>query len=228
MRIVVIPARGGSKRIPGKNIKDFCGKPMIAWSIETALSLPDVDHVIVSTDSEEIKKVALDYGAEVPFMRPAELSDDFTVTMLVLKHAVEEMERQRGKTVSTLCCLYPTAPFAKANKIQEGFTKLEVEPRLEVAFSITSFPFPIQRAVYLREDEIVMVQPEYELTRSQDLEETYHDAGQFYCLKRDTVFQYMGFFSPYSKGIILPRNEVQDIDTLEDWEVAERMFHALS
>lgn len=222
MRIAIIPARGGSKRIPRKNIKGFRGKPMIAWSIEAALASHCFDEVIVSTDDDEIATVAKEYGASVPFIRPAELSDDHTATLPVLKHAVLEVEKLAGTSIQEACCIYATAPFVTSSILKKGLETLHSDAELDFAFSVTSFPFPIQRALGINADHRVeMIYPEHELTRSQDLPERYHDAGQFYWFRRAGLFNHDGIFSACSAPVIIPREQVQDIDTLEDWRCAE-------
>jgi len=225
MNIAIIPARGGSKRIPHKNIKDFLGKPLIAYSIQTALQSQLFEKVIVSTDDEQIADIAKAYGAEVPFLRPAELSDDFTGTGAVVAHALEYLSAQ-NKTYEYACTLYATAPLLQVKYLIEGFEKLK-NSDAKYAFSCTSMPFPIQRTFKMTKDQrCEMFWPEHFRSRSQDLEEAYHDAGQFYweCLKRDSD-EIM--FSKDSIPIILPRKRVQDIDTLEDWEQAELMYQLL-
>lgn len=226
MRLCIIPARGGSKRIPRKNIKPFCGKPMIAWSIEAALRSGCFDQVIVSTDDAEIADVARQYCARVPFMRPAELSDDHTGTIPVIRHAIEWFNGQ-GQTVEQVCCLYATAPFICVEDIQRGLQILE-ETGSGYAFSVTSYAFPIQRAIRLTEQgRVEMFNPEHFNTRSQDLEEAFHDAGQFYWGRADAWLQGRMIFGPSSMPVILPRHRVQDIDTAEDWVRAEWLFKAM-
>jgi len=226
MRLAVIPARGGSKRIPRKNIKLFYGKPMIAWSIEAALQSGCFDQVIVSTDDAEIAAVAHQYGATVPFIRPAELSDDYIGTIPVIRHAIEWFNAQ-GQVVEQVCCLYATAPFVRVEDIQRGLKTLS-ETGCDYAFSVTSYPFPIQRAIYITEQgRVEMFNPEHFNTRSQDLEEAYHDAGQFYWGRSSAWLQGNMIFSPGSAPVLLPRHRVQDIDTAEDWERAEWMFKAM-
>lgn len=226
MRLAVIPARGGSKRIPRKNIKLFCGKPMIAWSIEAALQSGCFDRLIVSTDDAEIADVARQYGAAVPFMRPAELSDDHTGTIPVMRHAVEWSNAQ-GLAAEQVCCLYATAPFVRAEDIRQGLQILE-ETGGDYTFSVTSYAFPIQRAIRITErGRVEMFSPEYFSTRSQDLEEAYHDAGQFYWGRASAWLQGKMIFSPDSAPVLLPRHRVQDIDTSEDWLRAEWMFKAM-
>lgn len=226
MRLAIIPARGGSKRIPRKNIKAFCGKPMIAWSIEAALQSACFDQVIVSTDDAEIADVARQWGASVPFMRPAELSDDHTGTVPVIRHAIEWFNGQ-GKTLEQACCLYATAPFVRAEDLQRGREILEGND-CNYTFSVTSYAFPIQRAIRINgEGRVEMFSPEHFNTRSQDLEEAFHDAGQFYWGRAEAWLQGKMIFSPHSLPVLLPRHRVQDIDTPEDWERAQWLFQAM-
>lgn len=223
MKIAIIPARGGSKRIPRKNIKLFHGKPMIAYSIEAALKSNCFDKVIVSTDDQEIADVARLYGAEVPFMRPKNISDDYATTMDVIQHAVQWCEQQ-DLSITHICCLYATAPFVQAEDLQKGWEIVQQEG-VQYAFSATTFPFPIQRAIKLSNTgSVSMFSPEYELTRSQDLEESYHDAGQFYWGEANAFRQKLPIFSQYARCVVLPRKQVQDIDTPEDWDLAEVLF----
>jgi len=225
MNIAIIPARGGSKRIPRKNIKEFCGKPMIAWSIEAAKASGLFDHVIVSTDDVEIAGVARLYGAEVPFIRPVELSDDHVGTDAVVKHAVEWAVGNLGM-VNYVCTIYATAPFIKPTDLTAGLSLLS-RTGAQIAFTATSFPFPIQRAIKITKNKrIAMFQPEHYLTRSQDLEPAYHDAGQFYWATLEAVLNAVSAFSEAAVPLILPRYQVQDIDTNEDWVRAELMFDA--
>lgn len=228
MNIAVIPARGGSKRIPRKNIRLFGGKPMIAWSIEAALQSGCFEKVIVSTDDEEIKRVALEYGAQVPFVRPAELSNDYAGTVPVIQHATEWLV-QNELTPEYVCCLYATAPFVSPDDIKKGLTLLkEPESNCSYAFSVTSYAFPIQRAIRLTaEGRVGMFFTEHYETRSQDLEEAFHDAGQFYWGKTQAWLTAKPLFTSESVPVILPRYRVQDIDTLEDWQHAEWMLKAL-
>ena len=226
MKIAVIPARGGSKRIPRKNIKDFCGKPMIAWSIEAALRSNCFDQVIVSTDDEEIAQIAQKYGAKVPFMRPSILSDDHTPTIPVVQHTIKYLDGM-NYDLSLICCIYATAPFISSKALQKGEEVLR-QTQKNYAFSVTSYSFPIQRAIKLGDSNSVeMFQPEFLNTRSQDLEEAYHDAGQFYWGAKEAWLAGESLFSTMSAPVLLPRFLVQDIDTNEDWIRAELMFKAL-
>lgn len=222
MRIAIIPARGGSKRIPRKNIKDFFGKPLIAYSIETALSSKLFDRIIVSTDDEEIASISKNYGAEI-LERPKELADDFTPTIPVIAHAIESLEI---KELEAVCCIYATAPFLQARYIKEAYEKL-LTCRSDYCFSSTSFVFPIQRAIKLKDGSIEMFCPEHFNTRSQDLEEAYHDAGQFYWGVPSAWCEAKRIFGKDSSVVVLPRYLVQDIDTLEDWKRAELMYKVL-
>ncbi len=223
--IAIIPARGGSKRIPKKNIKLFHGKPIIAYSIEAALNSALFKKVIVSTDDEEIAKIAREYGAEVPFIRPKDLSDDFTNTGAVIQHTLEFLKTKEEK-YRYVCTIYATAPLIQTRYLIEGFSKLK-ESNAHMAFSATSMPFPIQRTFKLTEDgRCNMFTPEHFMSRSQDLEIAYQDAGQFYFEDTQTKLIDIAFGSQ-SIPIILPRHLVQDIDTLEDFVRVEIMYEAI-
>ena len=221
MQLAVIPARGGSKRIPRKNIKEFHGKPMIAWSIQAALNSSCIDEVWVSTDDEEIAAIAQTYGAKVPFIRPAHLSDDFSTTADVMQHAVQECQIQYQQLPDYVCCLYATAPFVQQQDLLQGFELIQSKD-LDYVFSATNYSFPIQRAIKIDSDgKVNMFSPEYFNTRSQDLVEAWHDAGQFYWGTAQAWLQKHTVFSPNSNIISLPSYRVQDIDTLSDWHRAE-------
>lgn len=227
MRLAVIPARGGSKRIPRKNIKTFHGKPMIAWSIQAALGSGCFDEVWVSTDDAEIAQVAQEYGAKVPFLRPEELSNDFATTADVMQHAVNFFENENEIRPDYVCCLYATAPFVIQQDLRNGLSLIQAE-RVDYVFSATTFPFPIQRAIKLTEQgHVEMFSPEYFNTRSQDLEEAWHDAGQFYWGTAEAWLNKSVIFSDQSKIVELPRYRVQDIDTIDDWSRAELMANLL-
>jgi pseudaminic acid cytidylyltransferase len=227
MKLAVIPARGGSKRIPRKNIKSFCGKPMIAWSIEAALQSGCFDQVVVSTDDAEIAEVARQCGAQVPFMRPVELSDDHTGTIPVIRHAIECFS-ERGQMSNQVCCIYATAPFVRADDIRRGLDVL-TSSGSDYAFSVTSYPFPIQRAIRITgQGRVEMFSPEYFNTRSQDLKEAYHDAGQFYWGRANAWLTGTVIFGPHAAAVQLPRYRVQDIDTAEDWQMAEYLFRVIN
>jgi pseudaminic acid cytidylyltransferase len=227
MRLAVIPARGGSKRIPRKNIKLFAGKPIIVWSIETAINSGCFDKVLVSTDDYEIAQMAVAYGAQVPFLRPEILSGDYVGTIPVVAHAIEWQNNQ-GDPVTDVCCIYATAPFIRAEDLQQGLALLQ-STGADYAFSVTSYAFPIQRAIRITEKRrIEMFQPDKFETRSQDLEEAWHDAGQFYWGLAKAWLAQKSIFSVHSVPVLLPRQRVQDIDTLEDWHRAELMFKILN
>lgn len=225
MKVAVIPARGGSKRIRYKNIREFAGKPIIGWSIETALKSGCFDKVIVSTDSEQIAETAQTFGAETPFMRPSELSDDITPTIPVVRHAITSL-REQGSWPQEICCIYATAPFLTVGVLHTAIERLSRTKAF--VFAMTKYRFPIQRA--LRCDtsgRVEMFSPEHFATRSQDLEEAWHDAGQFYLARPETWLSENNIFQEGSVGIALPSSRAQDIDTYEDWEQAELMFKAL-
>lgn len=221
--VAIIPARGGSKRIPNKNTKSFGGQPIISYSIRVAQETGLFDTVMVSTDSLEIAAIAREYGAEVPFSRPAELADDFTGTAEVICHAIEWLA-QTGDRPEFTCCIYATAPFIQASYLKEGYSKL-VSSNATSVVSVTTYPYPIYRSLEIVEKgRIRMIWPEYKNLRSQDLPEAYHDAGQFYWANTNRFMQQKALFAEDSLPIILPRYLVQDIDTTEDWETAERLF----
>jgi pseudaminic acid cytidylyltransferase len=227
VKIAVIPARGGSKRIPRKNIRPFCGKPIIAYSISAAKESALFDEIVVSTDDEEIASVAREAGATIPFMRPKEIADDFTGTNAVVKHAISWFA-EHGSTVAHACCIYATAPLIQRRFIREGYERLSASDAA-FAFSVTDYAFPIQRAVRVTADgRVEALHPEHRMTRSQDLEPAYHDAGQFYWGTAEAFLDDVPLFSSRSIGVILPRLLVQDIDTPEDWEQAEAMFRVVN
>ena len=217
--LCVIPARGGSKRIPRKNVKDFLGKPLIAYSIEAALNSGVFERVIVSTDDADIADVAVKFGAQVPFMRDASLSDDYATS----SDAVADAAARLGG-YSRVCCLYATAPLITGEILREAYGKFE-EAECEFLFSATEFSFPIQRAIRLGEDGAVsMFYPQFALTRSQDLERAYHDAGAFYFGRREAWLEKKPIFAQHSRAFLLPRNLVCDIDTPEDFEFAQKLY----
>ncbi|AMK26077.1 MULTISPECIES: pseudaminic acid cytidylyltransferase [Sphingobium] len=226
MTLCVIPARGGSKRIPRKNIRTFLGKPMIAWSISAAIEAQCFDRIVVSTDDAEIAELAAQMGVEVPFLRCAELSDDKTPTARVIADAATRLAIPPATPV---CCLYATAPFVQGSDLAEGLATLErEEARFVVA--VTTFPFPIQRALRRSpQGAIEMIKQEHMLTRSQDLEETWHDAGQFYWAKAgDWANSGAGVLAQGAYGTVIERHRVQDIDTEEDWVRAELLMSVLN
>jgi pseudaminic acid cytidylyltransferase len=227
MKLAIIPARGGSKRIPRKNIKPFAGKPVIAWSIEAAQASGCFDRIIVSTDDAEVAEVARAHGAEVPFMRPPELSDDHIGTIPVVAHAVGWMAQQVGP-VEFACCLYATAPFVQAQDLCQGLEVLQ-RSGAQYAFTVTNFAAPIQRSFRITgQHRIEMFDPAQFNIRSQDLEEAYHDAGQFYWGRAQAWLAATPLYSESATPLVLPRYRVQDVDTHDDWKRAELMFAILN
>lgn len=225
VNLAIIPARGGSKRIPRKNLRDFCGSPIIAHSIRTALQSGFFDHVVVSTDDDEIAETARTEGAKVPFVRPAELSGDHAGTQAVTRHAIQAC-RALGWPVELACCMYATAPFVLPQDLGRGRNALH-DARVQYAFSATSFEFPVQRAIRLDAAGCVSpVWPQEIPRRSQDLEPLFHDAGQFYWGRADAFLTELPLFAPHSAAVLMPRHRVQDIDTEEDWVRAEWMYRA--
>ena len=226
MKIAIIPARGGSKRIPHKNTKQFCGKPIIAYSIEAALASGIFERVIVSTDAQDIADIAQAYGAEVPFLRPAHVADDHATTLDVIQHTLIELDITPSPT-AFICCIYATAPFVTPERLATGLTIL-THYQLDYCFSAAEFCYPIQRALRLNATgQISMFQPEHANTRSQDLEPAYHDAGQFYWGTSAAFMAGKPFFSGNVRPVILPLSQVQDIDTPDDWYKAEFLFELL-
>jgi N-acylneuraminate cytidylyltransferase len=221
--VAIIPARGGSKRIPRKNLLPFDGVPMIVRSIRTALESGLFDQVVVSTDDAEIADVARAHGVQVPFLRPADLADDFTGTAAVIMHALQQLP-----AFDYACCVYATAPLLQARYLQQGLELLEQHPDRSFAFSVCSFGFPVQRALTLDEQgALTALYPEFRHTRSQDLPEAFQDAGQFYWGRSEAWLRGEVVYSPASLPVILPRHLVQDIDTPEDWKRAEYLYAAL-
>lgn len=226
MTIAIVPARGGSKRIPRKNIKLFRGKPMIQWSIEAALASGCFEQVIVSTDDEEIAAVARANGALVPFRRPEALADDHTTARAVVEHAIGWC-RATGLAFDHACCLYPTAPFVTPDDLRQGRNAL-ASGDLAFVFSATTYAFPIQRALGLDDaGRLKMLEPEHMNTRSQDLPTVFHDAGQFYWGRADAWLDGTAIFGPRAGIVMIERHRVQDIDTPEDWRRAELMHQLL-
>lgn len=224
--VAIIPARGGSKRIPGKNFKPFNGLPMIAHSIRAATSSGLFRRVIVSTDSDEIAAVAVAHGAECPFRRPAELASDTASTAAVVLHGLDWLEQQ-GELPEIVCCLYATAPFVQAGDLRAGY-ELMGSTGCGSAFTVTNFDAPIFRAFSLTEEgTLAMIWPEYEASRSQELPEALHDAGQFYWLDVGRFRLEPRIFRADSRPVVLPRWRVQDIDTPEDWRRAELLHRLL-
>jgi pseudaminic acid cytidylyltransferase len=223
MKVAIIPARGGSKRIPRKNIRQFADKPMIAHSIRAAQDSRVFDRVVVSTDDDEIAKIALSWGAEVPFIRPAELSGDHVTTVDAVSHAVHWLV-DHGYPVELACCIYATAPLVRASDIAGGL-KLALEGHWDYVFSATSFAYPILRSIQLGNGGAVqMCFPQHVHTRSQDLPETWHDAGQFYWGRKEAWLNRVPIIGTTSTILPVPRSRVQDIDSIEDWEFAELLY----
>ncbi len=223
--VAIIPARGGSKRIPRKNIKDFLGRPMISYPIQVALKSQLFDRVIVSTDDDEIARVALEQGAEVPFKRPEHLANDYAGNGAVTNHAIEWLEKNDTKP-DIVCCIYATTPLLQAEYLNRGREAIENGYRL--SFSCTSFPFPIQRAIkIINENRVEPFFPEDISKRSQDLEPAYHDAGQFYWGDAEAFLNGLGMFTHHAFPVVLPRYLVQDIDDEEDWKRAELLYQAI-
>lgn len=220
--IAIITARGGSKRIPNKNIRGFCGKPMIAYSIEAAIKSRVFDIVMVSTDSKEIADIAVSYGAEVPFMRSQETSNDYATTADVLGEVLE-CYKGIGKQFDIFACLYPTAPFVTAEELQEAM-KMMNEKNADTIMPVIPYSFPPQRGFVEREGYLCYIHPEHERTRSQDLEKVYHDAGQYYICRVQRFLQNGTLVMPHTVPVIKDEMSVQDIDTEEDWKMAEMKY----
>lgn len=225
--IAIITARGGSKRIPRKNIRPFLGKPIMAYGIEAALKSGLFDEVMVSTDDAEIAKIALEYGASVPFMRTEATSNDYATTVEVLLEVLQQYQVQ-GKAFDYACCIYPTAPFVTPELLQQAFAKLKAE-ELDCVFPVLPFSFPIQRALRLdAQQRISMFYPEHLTTRSQDLEKAYHDSGQFYFFKPEVLFDQGKLITEQTGAILLKEWQAHDIDNEEDWKVAEIKFKSFN
>lgn len=225
-KLAVITARGGSKRIPRKNIKDFCGKPIIAYSIEAALGSGVFDTVMVSTDDEEIAGIAGQYGAEVPFFRDAKTSDDHSTTSDVLKEVLAAYE-ERGESYDMVCCLYPTAPFVTAEKLGTAVECL-ADSAADVLIPVVAFSYPIQRSMVIEKGRLVFRHPEYLDSRSQDLETHYHDAGQFYVFRTESFLRSGRVIAGDILPLVVSELEVQDIDNMVDWEIAEMKYRLIA
>lgn len=225
-RIAIITARGGSKRIPKKNIREFLGKPIIAYSIESAVKSRMFDEIMVSTDSYEIAEVAKKYGANVPFLRSAKTSDDYATTSDVLMEVLN-MYGEKKMVFDTMVCIYPTAPFITGEQLKKAVLLLE-ENKVSEVEPVISFSYPPQRGFVLRDERLVMKEPEYRNTRSQDLEIIYHDAGQFYCYNIEKFMKFDGKIKDDILPFILNESEVQDIDNEEDWKLAEIKYQLLN
>ena len=226
MNIAILPARGGSKRIPRKNIRSFCGKPMIAWPIAAARASGLFERIVVSTDDEEIAETARDLGAEVPFIRPAELADDHAGTIPVMTHAAQ-WALAEGGSVHAMCCIYPTAPTISPDDLAEGLQKLGEGPH-DFVFTATDYASPVFRAfVEAADGSVEMLFPEHFNSRSQDLPRALHDAAQFYWGRPQAWLNATTLFGRGSAALVIPRWRVQDIDTPEDWVRAEALFRSL-
>jgi N-acylneuraminate cytidylyltransferase len=223
--LAIIPARGGSKRILRKNIKDFLGKPIMAYSIEAALKSELFDEVMVSTDDEEIAEIAKEYGAKVPFMRSEKNADDHATTVDVLIEVIEKYKTQ-GRTFENIACLYPSAPFTTSNKLKEAFTML-LSKNLDAVFPVMPFSFPIQRSLKMNEGKLEYFYPEFENSRSQDLEKAYHDAGQFYFINTSSLLINKSLLSKNTGAILITELEAQDIDNETDWKIAEIKYELI-
>ena len=226
MNIAIIPARGGSKRIPKKNIKAFFGKPMIGYAIDAAQKSNLFDHIIVSTDCPNIKTISESLGASVPFVRPENLSDDYTGTGAVVNHAIDWFQTHQAQ-VNYVCCIYPTVPFLLGDDLKSAFEQLIQQPEKDFVFSVAHYAFPVQRALTFNEaHDIEMLFSEHAGTRSQDLNDVFHDAGQFYWGKTEAFLKALPTFSHHSIPYFMPRSRVMDIDDEEDWQQAELMYQA--
>lgn len=223
--IAIITARGGSKRIPGKNKKDFLGKPILAYSIAAALASELFEEVMVSTDDEEIAQIARSAGANVPFMRSSDTANDFATTDDVLMEVLTEYER-RGRTFDYMACIYPTAPFVTAGKLREAF-RILVQEDASGVMPVVSFSFPPQRGMAVRGGRLEYCYPENAAKRSQDLETMYHDCGQFYFYHTERYMACRGDLPDGYVPIIVPETEVQDIDNLTDWKLAEMKYQMM-
>ncbi len=223
--IAIITARGGSKRIPKKNIKEFCGKPIIAYSIKAALESGAFDEVMVSTDSEEIADIAREYGANVPFMRSEATSNDFATTADVLTEVIEKYEKV-GKSFDYMCCIYPTAPFITGEKLKNAMNSI-IEKKAQTLMPVVEFSFPPQRGMVIRDEKLGYMYPEFALSRSQDLEKMYHDCGQFYCMDVEEFKVSEKVVMENTIPFVVSEMEVQDIDNMSDWEIAEIKYQAM-
>ena len=223
--IAIITARGGSKRIPRKNIKNFCGKPIIAYSIEAAIESGCFSEVMVSTEDTEIAKIAKYYGAKVPFLRSLKNSTDYATTADVVAEVLDSYKKM-GITFDRFACVYPTAPFVTSQKIREAMSVLE-EKQADAIISVVKYGFPPQRAFVIKEGSVAYQYPEYASLRSQDLEPIYHDCGQFYICSSDCFSVHRSMILPYTVPYIVPEEEVQDIDTISDWIIAEAKYNSV-
>lgn len=222
--IAIIPARAGSKRIPGKNIRDFLGKPIIAYSIQAALDSSLFENVMVSTDSDTIRQIAVKYGAEVPFFRSTSNSNDQATIMQVLFEVIGQLEN-RGKNYDSICCIFPTAPFITAFSLQKSYNLL-IDSKADAIMPVVRYSHPIERALTVNSDDqkVRMIQPKYRHTRTQDLSPKYHEAGQFFWIKSNALDVKDHLTELNTLAYELPHGVVQDIDTEEDWEIAELKY----
>lgn len=219
-RIAIIPARGGSKRIPRKNIKNFLNKPIISYSIEAALQSGLFDEVMVSTDDEEIAEIAKSFGASVPFLRSEKNSNDFATTFDVINEVISRY-KELGSTFEEACCIYPTAPFTTAERLKQFHDFLE-QSKFDCVFPVLKYGYPIQRGLRLNNDgQMRMIYPEHLVTRSQDLDASYHDAGQFYWFTVDRLMKFGQLWTDNTGSLEIREMEAHDIDSIEDWEIAE-------
>lgn len=224
--IAIIPARGGSKRIPRKNIKDFFGKPIIVYSIEAALKSNLFKEVMVSTDDPEIAEISKQYGAVIPFMRSAQNSDDYATTVDVLVEVLNNYNKHFNRSFEYGCCIYPTSPLMQISHLQEGYNKLK-SFQLDSVFPVVPFGYPIQRSLQIIDDKTSFVYPQYVTARSQDLEKRYHDAGQWYWFNCNKLVNSGDLITNNTSSIILEELFVQDIDTVSDWKLAELKYELL-
>jgi N-acylneuraminate cytidylyltransferase len=221
--IAIIPARGGSKRIPRKNIKDFLGKPIISYSINVALKCGLFDEVMVSTDDEEIATISRSHGANVPFFRSVKNSNDFATTVDVIVEVIEMYKKELNKSFQSGCCIYPTAPFTSTDQLKNSYRHL-VDKNFDSVFPVLKFGYPVQRALRIKDEKVTMLNSEFINSRSQDLEPIYHDSGQFYWFDINTLMIKRKMFSDNSGGIIISELEAQDIDNEIDWKLAELKY----
>ena len=224
--IAIIPARGGSKRIPRKNIKDFCGEPIIAYSIKAALDSQLFDEVMVSTDDQEIASISSQFGASVPFFRSIDNSNDYATTASVLMEVLGNFAAQ-NRNFQYGCCIYPTAPFVTAKKLKDAY-QLIADKGFDTVLPIQPFSFPIQRAFYLENNKVKWAEPNHALTRSQDLPRTFHDAGQFYFFNVPVFLQTKQLLTSNTGAIQISELEAQDIDNETDWRLAEMKFRLMN
>lgn len=226
--LAIIPARGSSKRIPRKNVRPFLGRPMIEWPLQIALTSGLFEHVVVSTDDEEIAECARSAGAETPFVRPADIADDHTPLRPVINHAIEASEKAFGTTFDTVCCILATAVFVQETDLSAGRGLLD-DPEVDFAFSAATFPSPVQRALVMDANGgMEMLYPQHRFTRSQDLPPAYHDVGQFYWGRSSAFLDEKPMYSPRSRIVQIPESRCRDIDTPDDWSHAELLMKAMN